>query len=140
MAESAEEKTRALLDVVRDVGVYPEDAYDFLQDGLQFTAERAHKERPDGESRHVTGQELSLGLRDYAWQRWGYLARTVLSRWNITSTMDFGKIVYAMIDAGMFSKTDGDRVEDFRNVYEFRSLETHYVIGAQPQEATCPRK
>jgi uncharacterized repeat protein (TIGR04138 family) len=49
------------------------------------------------------------------------LARTVLVRWNVTSTYDFGRIVFAMVDSGLMQKTDDDSIEDFRNVYDFKT-------------------
>lgn len=80
-------------------------------------------------SRHITGAQLSFGLREYAWLRWGLLARTVLGRWNITSTLDFGKIVFALVAAGLLSTTESDRLEDFNAVFDFRTLETDYPLG-----------
>ena len=57
------------------------------------------------------------------------LARTVLRRWNITSTLDFGRMVFAMVDGGLMQKTEEDSVEDFRNVYDFRNaFESDYHI------------
>lgn len=53
--------------------------------------------------------------------QYGMMARTVLSRWNLTSTYDFGKIVFALVDNGYMSKTDEDSIDDFRNVYDFRT-------------------
>ncbi len=47
------------------------------------------------------------------------LAPTVLATWNIRRTDDFGRIVFAMIEHGMMSKTPQDTIDDFRGVYEF---------------------
>ncbi len=71
-----------------------------------------------------------MGLREFALARWGLLARTVLARWNITSTLDFGRIVFAMVEHQLLQKTDDDSLADFRQVYEFRSaLELDYQIS-----------
>jgi uncharacterized repeat protein (TIGR04138 family) len=127
--EPANSKT--LLEVVEDIGTYPIEAYDFLQRGLQFTVQNIHGANPDPNMcRHVSGQQLCNGMRDYALQQWGYLARTVLRRWNITTTFDFGRMVFALIDNGLMQKTDDDTIEDFRNVYDFKTaLEGNYRIG-----------
>lgn len=69
--------------------------------------------------RHVTGQALCEGLRCYAIEQYGLLARTVLRRWKITSCQDFGRIVFAMVDAGLMSKTAEDSLSDFDNVFDF---------------------
>lgn len=73
-------------------------------------------------SRHVTGPQLCQGLRDFAIDQYGLLAQTVLRRWRVTSCEDFGHIVFAMVEAGMMRKTDDDRIEDFRGVYDFNEV------------------
>ena len=47
------------------------------------------------------------------------LARAVLARWNIRNTIDFGQMVYLLVDNGFMRKTDEDSIEDFRDVYDF---------------------
>ncbi|MEM6930765.1 MAG: Minf_1886 family protein, partial [Myxococcota bacterium] len=72
-----------------------------------------------GAGHHVSGADLCLGLRELAIDRYGRLAKTVLHRWRVRETADFGRIVFAMIDAGLLSKTDEDSFDDFVNVYDF---------------------
>lgn len=129
--KSKPEKT--LEDVVEQLGTYPVDAFLFVQEGLGATVRRIHGESTDPEiNRHISGQELSIGLRDFALQQWGMLARTVLLRWGITSTFDFGRIVFALVDNGLMQKTDRDTIEDFRNVYDFKdAFEAGYRIEAK---------
>lgn len=103
-------------------GPYPPAAYMFVREGLAHTARAvygADAEDDDGADRHVNGAQLCLGLREFAVQRYGLLARTVLSRWNIRATDDFGRIVFGLIDAGLLRKGEADRPEDFEGVYEF---------------------
>ena len=69
--------------------------------------------------RHVNGRQLCWGLRDFAIQRWGMLARTVLESWNVTTSADFGRIVFRFIDFDLMQKRPEDRLEDFENVYSF---------------------
>ena len=110
-----------LMDVVR-ASKYPLEAYLFLQRGLDFTAHRIHGElKPNAHpsSRHVNGRQLCQGLRDYAVQQYGLLARAVLRRWHIYSSEDFGRIVFALVDAGLMQKTEGDSIRDFIDVYDF---------------------
>ena len=102
---------------------YPLDAFLFVQRGLDFTVRRCHGEidekNPDSESRHVTGSDLCRGLREYAIEQYGLLARTVLRRWRINSCEDFGHIVFAMVDAELMHKTDDDTMADFTDVFDF---------------------
>lgn len=106
-------------------GPYPPQAFQFVQEGLQHTVE-THFDDPDmGDeddeefSRHVSGQQLCMGLRDHAIRQYGLLAPHVLASWNITKTQDFGNIVFALVDAGLMRKTEDDRLSDFIDVYDF---------------------
>jgi len=103
---------------------YHPDAFLFVRMGLSKTMRRLGKNRTEVRDRHVTGQELARGLRDIAQRRYGLLALTVLNRWNIHSTLDFGRIVYALIDAGLLSKSQEDTLNDFADVYDFRKTFT----------------
>jgi len=113
---------KTLEQIVHDLGLYPIDAFEFVGEGLNFTVQRIHGRKKDPQaSRHVTGQQLCEGLRQYALLRWGMLARTVLAKWGITRTEDFGRIVFAMVEGQFLAKTDEDSLDDFRNVYDFES-------------------
>ncbi len=105
---------------------YPLDAFLFVQKGLDFTVRREHGE-PDeagpedpAQNRHVTGRQLCQGMRDFALQEYGLLAGTVLRRWHVHRSEDFGHIVFAMVDSGLMHKTDDDTIDDFTDVFNFR--------------------
>ena len=107
-------------------GPYSPEAFQFVREGLAHTVRMIHgegiPETPTGPApneHHVSGRQLCNGLRDYALQRYGMLARTVLSRWGIRRTEDFGRIVYGMIDLGLLRKNDNDTIDDFRGVFDF---------------------
>ncbi len=115
--------------IIEKLGIYPPAAFEFVERGLSLTAQKIHGSTAVGEERHITGQELCWGLRDYALSQWGLLARTVLQRWNITCTMDFGRIVYALIEGGLMQKRDEDSIEHFRDVSDFaKAFEADYRI------------
>jgi uncharacterized repeat protein (TIGR04138 family) len=115
-----------LMTVVRQTR-YPLDAFLFVQRGLDYTVRREHGELDaepeelsydDVQDRHVDGATLCYGLRDYAKQQYGLMARAVLKRWNIHRCEDFGHIVFAMVEAGLMHKTDNDTVDDFTEVFD----------------------
>ena len=88
-------------------------------------------------NRHVSGQELCWAMRDLALDRWGLLAATVLRTWNITNTLDFGRIVFAMIQHDLMQKQPDDHLEDFDAVYDFDQAMTRaYRVGDESQELT----
>jgi len=69
--------------------------------------------------RHISGAELTQGVRSLAIDRFGPLARTVLEHWGVHSTDDVGEIVFALVDAGILVTQEGDRPEDFRGLFDF---------------------
>jgi len=92
---------------------YHKEAYLFVLVALEYTLAKQNVRR------HLSGQELSKGISDYARDQYGYMAKIVLENWGITTTLDFGDIVYLMIEHGLMSKTRDDRKEDFSDVYDF---------------------
>ncbi len=111
-------------------GNFPPQAFQFVREGLGHTAKLVHGERAEADAqgdtqsgedggRHVSGQQLCLGLKDYALKQYGLLARTVLTHWGIQRTEDFGRVVFAMVEGGWMRKTREDTLEDFEGVFDF---------------------
>src|SRR5688500_20140976 len=73
---------------------YDERAYLFVLAGLEFCQQRLD------ERRHITGQELAVGCRDLALERFGVMSRLVLEDWGIRSTADLGPIVFPLVERG----------------------------------------
>jgi uncharacterized repeat protein (TIGR04138 family) len=96
-------------------------AYDFVRLALDQTVKELRKKDAGRaeRSRHVTGTELLEGLRAYALEQFGPLAKTVLNAWGVTKCRDFGDIVFNLIEYNVFSKTENDRREDFSDIYDF---------------------
>ncbi len=102
-------------------GPYPVEAFNFVREGLSYTMHRVHEnvEVLQDHERHVNGQQLCLGLRDFAIDQYGLMAPTVLRHWSVQRTDDFGRIVFAMIEAGLMSSSSDDTLDDFRAVFDF---------------------
>jgi uncharacterized repeat protein (TIGR04138 family) len=116
------ETTRKTLEqVVEECGRYPVEAFEFVRHGLNHTVQKIHGDtRSKAEvACHVSGQQLCWGLRNYAVEKYGLLAETVLAHWGIVRTGDFGRIVFTMVDNKLMQKTDDDDVRDFHNVFDF---------------------
>ena len=96
-------------------------AYTFLRQALDHTVKDLRKRLPErtAKSQHVSGPELLQGIRDFALEQFGPLAKTVLNSWGITRCADFGDMVFNLIEYNVFSKTDSDRREDFGDIYSF---------------------
>ena len=101
---------------------HPVAAYQFLFEALRFTQDRlgrAEVPSEDDESAHISGQELLDGIREFAKDQFGLMAKVVLDTWGIHETADFGHMVYELIDRGQMRKTDRDTLEDFFDRYDF---------------------
>jgi uncharacterized repeat protein (TIGR04138 family) len=120
---SQQEQTKDLnwKSILNAAGPYPIEAFTFVREGLTFTSTRIHAnpESLPEVDRHLSGQQLCMGLRDFAIEQYGLMAPVVLNHWQINRTEDFGRIVFAMIAEGLMSKTNDDCMEDFRAVYDF---------------------
>ncbi len=101
----------------RDVR-YSQDAYTFVREALDFTQKLIGKETR-GQLRHVSGQELLDGIRQFALQQFGPMVVTVFEEWGVRNCRDFGEIVFNMVEIGLLAKTDRDTRDDFQQGYDF---------------------
>ena len=109
---------------------YAREAYVFLREALDFTQKAMAKSTKESRTsrsetklsdpvRHVTGQELLNGIRDFALKEFGPMVPTVFEEWGITRCEDFGELVFNMVEIGLLAKTEKDSREDFKNGYSF---------------------
>jgi len=91
---------------------YVAGAYYFLKDSLDFTLSQII-DKEGGEPRHISGNELTQGFCDFAFQEFGPMASTLMKEWGILSSRDIGVMVFQLIDEGAFGKQDSDKLEDF---------------------------
>ena len=118
------EKYDFLDEIIEKDPNYSKEAYVFILDSLRVLLESFQ------EARHVSGQELSEGCRHRALELYGPLARSVLEYWGIRSTEDIGEIVFNLIKANQLTKTEQDRKQDFKNVFDFeQAFEKNYPWG-----------
>ena len=109
---------------------YPFEAYVFIFEALRYAqnelgmgaegpSEPVAEPEPEAVEHHVSGQQLCEAIRRYALEQYGYMAKTVLNRWGIHGTSDFGEIVFNLIRVGQMRKTPSDARVDFDNIYDF---------------------
>lgn len=108
----------AVEQIARNDSRYHEHAYYFLREALDFSIKAMNKPA-QGPGRHVSGQELVEGIRQFALQEFGPLSKTVLARWGVHRCEDFGELVFNLVEAGVLGKTEQDRKEDFAGGYDF---------------------
>ncbi len=108
---------------------YKPEAYCFVREGLDHTVR--HLEKP----RNVSGQELLDGMRKFALAEYGPVTKRVLSEWGINECVDFGNIVFNLVNEGLLGKTDEDSIEDFMTGYDFHEA---FIMPFRPKERdTC---
>ncbi len=77
---------------------YPREAYLFIREGLDHTQRTLARDKQG--IRHVSGQELLAGIKDYASNQFGPMAMTVFEAWGIHSCQDFGELVFNLVETG----------------------------------------
>ena len=112
--KSKEELINVLSRICQADDRYKIDAYTFVLAALNVTMEALKRKG------HVSGRELTLGIKDFAIREYGRMARTVFEHWGIKTTEDFGHIVFNMVERGVLGKTEADNIEDFREVFDFK--------------------
>jgi uncharacterized repeat protein (TIGR04138 family) len=108
----------ALDSIVASDPRYYRDAYVFLRDALDYTTKQQKKAK-GATVRHVAGPELLEGVRQYALKEFGPMVITVFGHWGLKTTEDVGNMVFNLIGAGIFGKTEEDSIDDFKNVFDF---------------------
>ncbi len=96
---------------------YHRDAYYFVRDALDVAQKKFSKSKQ--QPRHVSGQELLEGIRQYALDEFGPMTMTVFEEWGLARCEDFGSIVFNMVEFSLLGKTDDDSMDDFKGGYEF---------------------
>jgi uncharacterized repeat protein (TIGR04138 family) len=113
---------KKLQEIIKKDDRFSIHAYQFIFEALDFTASNLGKKYNSSkeEERHVTGQELSEGIKQYALKKFGYMTKKIFEQWGITKSKDFGEIVFNLVKSGLMGKTESDSVEDFDNLYDFK--------------------
>lgn len=97
---------------------YQRDAYLFVKDALDHTQKLVAKQNRE-QLRHVSGQQLLHGIREFALTQFGPMTKMVFAEWGINRCEDFGEIVFNMVEIGLLGKTEKDSRDDFANGYDF---------------------
>ncbi len=111
-----DQQIRAL--ALRD-GRYSPEAFRFLFESLGHAIRLAGKDNAVGPERHVTGQEVISGMRAHAAEIFGPLAAQVWRSWGIRTTMDWGRIVFLLVEHRLLNSRESDSIEDFRADFDF---------------------
>jgi uncharacterized repeat protein (TIGR04138 family) len=136
---SARDFSEVVDQIRRESPRFDKGAYFFVKQALDHTLKSIKKESDGRTSRHVSGQELLGGIREFALQQFGPMTYTVLERWGVRQCEDFGEIVFHLVEYGVLGKTDQDRREDFTGGYDFREAFVRPYEPARPRSLPRPR-
>jgi uncharacterized repeat protein (TIGR04138 family) len=100
---------------------YDREAYIFLKEALELTIKLKKRGKSEIGS-HVDASELLDGFKQLALKEFGPMAMTVLEYWGVKESRDLGRMVFDLIGAGVFGKTDSDTLEDFDQGLDFHAV------------------
>ncbi len=69
---------------------------------------------------HITGEDLLDWIRDLGRDRYGVMAGDVFNSWGVQATIDFGRIVFHLVEEGLLRKRDQDSLSDFIDRFDFQ--------------------
>ncbi|MFN0126607.1 MAG: Minf_1886 family protein [Verrucomicrobiales bacterium] len=98
---------------------YPREAYGLVRDALDHAQKRLAEKDKRRAYGHLSGPEILNGFREIALAQFGPMARVVLGTWRLESTLDVGRVVFNLIEAEVFSKSENDQLSDFEGVFGF---------------------
>jgi uncharacterized repeat protein (TIGR04138 family) len=130
--------TEAVESIVAHDPRYDREAYAFVRDALDFTIKLRKKSSKDEAQRHVSGQELLEGVRQFALKEFGPMVTTVFGYWGVAKCEDVGQIVFNLINEKIFGKSDHDTIEDFKTGFDFHEAFVEPFLP--PQAASRPGK
>jgi len=112
------------------------EGYQFLRKSLESTIKkRAKGKQTQTVSQHVTAAELLDGFRRLALKEFGPMTPTVLRYWGIESCPDIGRMVFHLVEAGAFGRTQDDTLEGFENGFDFHEA---FVVPFLPPSLPVP--
>ncbi len=117
-----------IFELSREDPRYAYEAYEFVQEAVPFTQELLDRlptedDDPDADY-HVSGDELVRGACELAVREFGMMAPVVFRRWGLTTTDDFGHIVFALIGIEKLAKSDRDDPDDFHDLFDLEKVLT----------------
>ncbi len=107
------ELVRTIRNLATDRSVYRAEAYFFVLESLE-TAMNSQDERG-----HVSGEGLLDWIRRLGQERYGVMAGDVFNAWGVNGTLDFGRIVFHLVDEGLLKKRHQDSLSDFIDKFDF---------------------
>jgi uncharacterized repeat protein (TIGR04138 family) len=116
---------RLVEDIAHRKGVFRPEAYFFVLQAL----EKAMNEQE--EARHISGEDLLGVIKAQGQDQIGPMTVDVLHSWGVHNTLDFGRIVFHLVDENLLRKREEDSLADFLDKFDFQEEFTLKVFEAK---------
>lgn len=108
--------TLELLQTIHDLagrrGVFRADAYFFVLEALEAAVDA----RPE---RGYVAEAVLDAVRRLGRERYGVMAPEVFRAWGLRGTIDFGRVVFHLAEAGVLARRERDSLSDFLDKFDF---------------------
>ena len=106
-------------------GVFRPEAYLFALGAL----EKAMQAQTTPQ--HISGEDLLDWIRKVGSDKYGPMAPEVFHSWGVHSTLDFGRIVFHLVDGNLLRKREEDCLTDFLDKFDFEEAFSLKVFKGQ---------
>lgn len=115
--QEVNEKLLEVVDRIREkYCVYKRGAYFFVYETLAYAANKLQLP----ENAHIGAKEIIQGMKSFAIESFGPMAKEVLNNWGIMECKDLGAIVDQLVEFGVLRKSESDSIDDFvRHQFDF---------------------
>ena len=137
MTDSNRDFSEVVRAIRKDDPRYARGAYYFLRQALDYSIKSLHEDGQLNQGHHLSGQQLLEGIRVYAIEQYGPMARSVLESWGVKRCSDFGNIVFNLVACRVLGKTESDSPEDFNDGYDF---EAAFDLPFRPEKQPSTRR
>jgi uncharacterized repeat protein (TIGR04138 family) len=111
--------------IARDRGVFRPEAYFFVLQAIESAMDRQE------EQQHVSGENLLEFIKELGQEQYGPMSVDVFHSWGVRSTLDFGRVVFHLVDEKIMRKREEDSLADFLDKFDFQEAFALKVFEAE---------
>lgn len=104
---------RAVREISARKGVFRPEAYLFVMECLEIAMAQMEVQS------HISGDDLLAWIRKLGEERYGVMTADVFRGWGVRGTVDFGRVVFHLVEEGLLRKRDDDTLSDFIDKFDF---------------------
>ncbi len=121
----AADLNRIVKELADQRGVFRPDAYLFALEALEQAMQSQTTPK------HITGKDLLDWIVLLGREKYGPMAPDVFNSWGVHNTLDFGRIVFHLVDKDLLRKREEDTLTDFLDKFDFEETFSLKVFKGQ---------